>query len=44
MKVTEPIEITDNDKRFIYLFIIEMWKKFMPKKAFNKNPRKSPTS
>ena len=44
MKAAELIEITDNDKRLVYLVIIEMWKKFMPEKAFNKNPRKSPTS
>lgn len=37
MKVTEPIEITDNDKRFVYLVIIEMWKKFMPEKAYKEN-------
>ena len=37
MKVTEPIEITDNDKRFVYLVIIEMWKQFMPKKAYKED-------
>ena len=37
MKVTEPIEITDNDKRFVYLVIIEMWKKFMPEKAYRED-------
>lgn len=37
MKVTEPIEITDNDKRFVYLVIIEMWKKFMPEKAYKED-------
>lgn len=36
MKVAKPIEITDNDKRFVYLVIIEMWKKFMPEKAYSK--------
>ena len=44
MKTVELVEITDNDKRFVYLVIIEMWKKFMPEKVFNKNPRKFPTS
>ena len=37
MKVTEPIEITDNDKRFVYLVIIEMWKQFMPEKAYKED-------
>lgn len=37
MKVTEPIEITDIDKRFVYLVIIEMWKQFMPEKAYEKD-------
>jgi len=36
MKVAEPIEISDIDKRFVYLVIIEMWKKFMPEKAYSK--------
>ena len=36
MKATELVEITDNDKRFVYLVIIEMWKKFMPEKAYSK--------
>ena len=37
MKVAEPIEITDIDKRFVYLVIIEMWKQFMPEKAYEKD-------
>ena len=37
MKDIEPIEITDNDKRLVYFVIIEMWKKFMPKKAYEEN-------
>ena len=34
MKVAELVEITQNDKRFVYLVIIEMWKKFMPEKVY----------
>lgn len=37
MKAAELIEITENDKRFVYLVIIEMWKKFMPEKAYGKD-------
>lgn len=37
MKTTELIELTENDKRLIYLVIIEMWKKFMPEKAYEEN-------
>lgn len=37
MKAVEPIEITENDKRFVYLVIIEMWKKFMPEKAYKED-------
>lgn len=37
MKAAELVEITDNDKRFVYLVIIEMWKKFMPEKAYSKD-------
>lgn len=37
MKAAELIEITDNDKRLVYLVIIEMWKKFMPEKAYGKD-------
>lgn len=37
MKAIEPIEITDNDKRFVYLVIIEMWRKFMPEKAYKED-------
>ena len=37
MKAAELIEITDNDKRLVYLVIIEMWKKFMPEKAYGED-------
>ena len=37
MKAAELVEITDNDKRFVYLVIIEMWKKFMPEKAYKED-------
>lgn len=37
MKAAELIEITENDKRFVYLVIIEMWKKFMPEKAYKED-------
>ena len=37
MEVTKPIEITDNDKRLVYLVILEMWKQFMPEKAYSKD-------
>lgn len=37
MKTTELVEITENDKRLVYLVIIEMWKKFMPEKAYKKD-------
>lgn len=37
MKAAELVEITENDKRFVYLVIIEMWKKFMPKKAYKED-------
>lgn len=37
MEVTKPVEITDNDKRFVYLVIIEMWNQFMPEKAYSKD-------
>lgn len=33
----EPSKVTNNDKRFVYLVIIEMWKKFMPEKAYSKD-------
>lgn len=37
MKTTELIELTENDKRLIYLVIIEMWKKFMPEKVYGED-------
>ena len=37
MKATELIELTENDKRLVYLVIIEMWKKFMPEKAYGED-------
>ena len=37
MKAAELVEITENDKRFVYLVIIEMWKKFMPEKAYKED-------
>lgn len=37
MKAAELVEITENDKRFVYLVIIEMWKKFMPEKAYGED-------
>lgn len=37
MKAVELVEITENDKRFVYLVIIEMWKKFMPEKAYGED-------
>ena len=37
MKAAELVEITDNDKRFVYLVIIEMWKRFMPEKAYKED-------
>lgn len=33
----EPSKVTNNDKRFVYLVIIEMWEKFMPEKAYSKD-------
>lgn len=33
----EPSKVTNNDKRFVYLVIIEMWKKFMSEKAYSKD-------
>lgn len=37
MKAAELVEITENDKRFVYLVIIEIWKKFMPEKAYGED-------
>ena len=37
MKAAELVEITENDKRFVYLVIIEMWKQFMPEKAYKED-------
>ena len=37
MKAAELIEITKNDKKIVYLVIIEMWKKFMPEKAYKED-------
>lgn len=37
MKAAELVEITENDKRLVYLVIIEMWKKFMPVKSYKKD-------
>lgn len=37
MKAVELVEVTENDKRFVYLVIIEMWKKFMPEKAYGED-------
>ncbi len=37
MKTTELIELTENDKRLIYLVIIEMWRKFMPEKVYGED-------
>ena len=37
MKTAELIELTENDKRLIYLVIIEMWKKFMPEKVYGED-------
>lgn len=37
MKAVELVEITENDKRFVYLVIVEMWKKFMPEKAYEED-------
>lgn len=37
MKAAELVEITENDKKIVYLVIIEMWKKFMPEKAYKED-------
>lgn len=37
MKTIELIELTENDKRLVYLVIIEMWKNFMPEKAYEED-------
>ena len=33
----EVTELTEVDKRLVYLVIIELWKKFMPEKAYSKD-------
>lgn len=36
MKAAELVEITENDKRFVYLVIIEMWKNSCLRKLIKK--------